>query len=87
MASDIYWIEHPFAQRIAIAARPRAGDWLDDEIDHWFSAGIGLVVSLLNRMKRRSSAFSASAPCAVRAASTSCPFRFRIAGCPITGMR
>jgi len=47
MASDIYWIEHPFAQRIAIAARPRAGDWLEDEIDHWHSAGIGLVVSLL----------------------------------------
>jgi len=47
MASDIYWIEHPFAQRLAITARPRAGDWIEDEIDHWHLEGIGLVVSLL----------------------------------------
>ncbi|WEJ98189.1 MAG: dual specificity protein phosphatase family protein [Candidatus Sphingomonas phytovorans] len=47
MASDIYWIAHPFAQRIAIAARPRADDWIEDEIDHWHRAGVRLVVSLL----------------------------------------
>ena len=47
MASDIYWVEHPFAQRLAITARPRAGDWIEDEIDHWHHEGIELVVSLL----------------------------------------
>ena len=47
MASDIYWIEHDFAQRLAITARPRAGDWIEDEIDHWHHVGIGLIVSLL----------------------------------------
>lgn len=48
MASDIYWIDstHP---RLAIMARPRAGDWLEDEIAHWRSAGIATVVSLLER--------------------------------------
>ena len=47
MASDIYWIETPAELRLAIMARPRAGDWLDDEIDHWKREGVGLVVSLL----------------------------------------
>ena len=28
-------------------ARPRAGDWLEDEIAHWQHEGVGLVVSLL----------------------------------------
>ena len=28
-------------------ARPRAGDWLEDEISHWRDEGVSLVVSLL----------------------------------------
>lgn len=47
MASDIYWIKTPTSLRLAIMARPRAGDWLEDEIDHWKREGVGLVVSLL----------------------------------------
>jgi len=49
MASDIYWIETGSPLRLAIMARPRAGDWLADEIDNWRRHGIGLVVSLLER--------------------------------------
>jgi protein-tyrosine phosphatase len=45
--SDIYWIDHPGTLRLAIMARPRAGDWLDDEIDNWKASGVELVVSLL----------------------------------------
>lgn len=30
-------------------ARPRAGDWPEDEIAHWRRSGVGLVVSLLER--------------------------------------
>lgn len=30
-------------------ARPRAGDWLEDEIAHWQHSGVGIVVSLLER--------------------------------------
>ena len=44
---DIHWIEVQTLGRLAIMARPRAGDWLADEIACWQPAGIGLVVSLL----------------------------------------
>src|SRR5262249_20811991 len=47
MRSDIHWIEVPAAGRLAIMARPRAGDWLEDEIAGWRAAGIDIVVSLL----------------------------------------
>jgi len=30
-------------------ARPRAGDWLEDEVAHWQRSGIETVVSLLER--------------------------------------
>lgn len=47
MTSDIYWITVPIRGRLAIMARPRAGDWLEDEIAGWQMAGIDIVVSLL----------------------------------------
>ncbi|KQZ30966.1 dual specificity protein phosphatase family protein [Caulobacter sp. Root1472] len=47
MASDIYWIAHDGAPRLAIMARPRAGDWLEDEVSHWRDEGVSVVVSLL----------------------------------------
>jgi protein-tyrosine phosphatase len=47
MRPDLYWIAHPASHRLAIMARPRAGDWLDDEIGGWRDAGVDLVVSLL----------------------------------------
>jgi protein-tyrosine phosphatase len=47
MRPDIHWIETPAAQRLAIMARPRAGDWLDDEIAGWREDGVDIVVSLL----------------------------------------
>jgi len=49
MPSEIYWIDTGQAQRLAIMARPRAGDWLEDEVAHWRQSGIGIVVSLLER--------------------------------------
>ena len=30
-------------------ARPRSGDWLEDEIAHWRRSGVEIVVSLLER--------------------------------------
>lgn len=47
MASDIYWIDHPGTLKLAIMARPRAGDWLEDEVDHWSREGVATVLSLL----------------------------------------
>jgi len=47
MHSTIYWIAIPATGRLGIMARPRSGDWLDDEIAGWQAAGINSVVSLL----------------------------------------
>ncbi|HET6973681.1 MAG TPA: hypothetical protein VFH96_06620 [Pyrinomonadaceae bacterium] len=45
--SDIYWIAGPWRGQLAILARPRGEDWLEDEVDGWKKAGVGVVVSLL----------------------------------------
>jgi protein-tyrosine phosphatase len=45
--SRLHWIDLPTTGRLAIAARPRAGEWLEDEIGAWASDGIAVVVSLL----------------------------------------
>lgn len=47
MTSDLYWIDAPPGLRLATMARPRAGDWLDDEVAHWRRSGVEIVVSLL----------------------------------------
>ncbi|HEY4424018.1 MAG TPA: dual specificity protein phosphatase family protein [Pyrinomonadaceae bacterium] len=47
MKPDVYWIEGPWRGKLAILARPRGEDWLEDEIEGWKEADIGLVVSLL----------------------------------------
>jgi hypothetical protein len=47
MIPTVHWIEAPPPGRLAIVPRPRAGDWLGDEIAGWRAAGIDLVVSLL----------------------------------------
>ena len=47
MRSDVHWIAAPLVGRLAIMARPRAGEWLGDEIAGWRQAGIDIVVSLL----------------------------------------
>jgi len=44
---DVYWIETPLGGRLAIMARPRAGDWLEDEIARWQAQKISVIVSLL----------------------------------------
>jgi hypothetical protein len=47
MRPQVHWIDLPIAGRLAIMGRPRAGDWLDDEIAGWREEGIDIVVSLL----------------------------------------
>jgi protein-tyrosine phosphatase len=47
--SRLFWIEAGVAGQMAIMARPRADDWLADEVREWKSAGIDVVVSLLDR--------------------------------------
>jgi protein-tyrosine phosphatase len=45
--SEIYWIESDHPGRLAILARPRGGDWLEDEVQAWRDAGMSVAVSLL----------------------------------------
>lgn len=46
-ASDFYPIREFDGLTLAIMPRPRAGDWLEDEVSAWSRAGLGIVVSLL----------------------------------------
>jgi protein-tyrosine phosphatase len=47
--SRLHWIEARTSGRLAIAARPRADDWLEAEIAEWKCEGIDAVLSLLER--------------------------------------
>jgi len=47
MRATLFWIEGPWPGRLAIAPRPRGGDWLEDEVCAWQQSGLDLVVSLL----------------------------------------
>jgi protein-tyrosine phosphatase len=47
MRPSIYWLDLPESWRLAIMPRPRAGDWLPDEIAVWKTEGIDVVVGLL----------------------------------------
>ena len=51
MRSSIYWLNLPEAGRLAIMPRPRAGDWLPDEVAGWKAEGIDAVVSLLEQQE------------------------------------
>lgn len=45
---SIYWIDDRlFPGALGIMARPRAGDWLEDEIAGWARDGVARVVSLI----------------------------------------
>jgi len=44
---DIYWIKDFKAGDLAIMPRPRAGDWLEDEIKGLRYEGVDILVSLL----------------------------------------
>ena len=47
MKADLFWIPGPWRGRLAIATRPRGGDWLDDEVSAWRQADVDVIVSLL----------------------------------------
>src|SRR2546430_4839831 len=53
MTPDLFWIPGPWPGRLAITNRPRGGDWLQDEIAGLHSAGVEVLVSLLEAEEER----------------------------------
>ncbi|MFN0087021.1 MAG: tyrosine protein phosphatase [Blastocatellia bacterium] len=49
MRSAVYWIDGPWAGRLAIVPRPRGWDWLEDEAAGLRNSGFDVIVSLLEK--------------------------------------
>jgi protein-tyrosine phosphatase len=47
MRAELFSIPDAPCGRLAIMPRPRAGDWLEDEVASWRRSGLDIVVSLL----------------------------------------
>lgn len=54
VGTKLYWVNGPWRGRLALAARPRGGDWLGDEMSAWHQSGVNTVVSLLEPSEERS---------------------------------
>lgn len=52
--TKLYWVNGPWRGRLALAARPRGGEWLSDEMSAWHQSGVNTVVSLLEPSEERS---------------------------------
>jgi protein-tyrosine phosphatase len=53
MRNELYWVVGPWPGRLGLAARPRGGDWLPDELASWRRAGVDTVLSLLTYEEQR----------------------------------
>ncbi len=49
MKASLYWIDVPGPGRLAIAPRPRGGEWLAEEVNSWANARGHSVVSMLTK--------------------------------------
>ncbi len=47
MPAEMYWVPGPWLGKLAVAPRPRGGDWLNDDIAGWRQAGIDTILSTL----------------------------------------
>jgi len=45
--TTLHWVDGQWPGKLALAARPRGGEWLEDEITSWRLRGIDTVCSLL----------------------------------------
>jgi len=46
-STHLFWIPGPWPGKLAIAARPRGEDWLNDEMKGWRDEGVNTILSLL----------------------------------------
>jgi len=54
MWTELHWVDGPWPGKLAMSARPRGGDWLEDELSSWRRAGVNTVVSLLTSDEEQS---------------------------------
>jgi protein-tyrosine phosphatase len=47
MWTRLFWVNGPWPGRLALSARPRGGDWLEEEIAAWRGIEVDTVLSLL----------------------------------------
>ncbi len=45
--TEIFWIEQYEGARLGTMARPRGGDWLEDEVRGWKRSGVDVAASAL----------------------------------------
>jgi len=64
MATKLYWIDEAWPGRVALAARPRGGDWLQDDMADWKREGVGMVLSLLTPGEEKDLDLHGEAPAA-----------------------
>src|SRR5215469_14284257 len=53
MSDRLYWVNGLWPGKLAVAARPRGGEWLKAELTNWQRAGISVFVSLLTPDEER----------------------------------
>ena len=51
--TELHWVDGPWPGKLALAARPRGGEWLQDELESWGRAGVHTVFSLLTPEEER----------------------------------
>jgi hypothetical protein len=47
MRKELYWLDEAWPGKLAVAPRPRGGDWLKDDVANWKRANVNAVLSLL----------------------------------------
>ena len=47
MTPELYWVEAPASGRLAVAARPRGGLWLEDDLVALRAAGVDTLVCMM----------------------------------------
>ena len=53
MWTKLHWVDGPWPGKLALAARPRGGEWIEDELTSWRQSGVNTVFSLLTSEEER----------------------------------